>query len=119
MRRSHALLVAILCALSLPARGQALVFIVRCDHDWSIHYGTNRYGLDQESSIYYSDPPLSNTSTRIWFGSRQFSVNHTIWVVTAVIALPFICLGWLCYYGFGSVFRADKKPPPPNPSPPP
>ena len=25
MRRSHALLVAILCALSLPARGQALI----------------------------------------------------------------------------------------------
>ncbi len=118
MRRSHVLLVAILCALSLSARGQSVVIFRNCDHDWSIHYGTNQYGLVQETRAWENGIP-SPVITTIWLGSRSYSVNHTIWPVAGVIVIPFVCLCWLLPYAFGSIFRPDKKPPPPNPSPPP
>ncbi len=114
MRRSSAILIAILCALSSPARGQALV-VWTVDHDWTIHYRTQQYGLVQTS--LYGD--ASKAPTTICFGSSRFTVNHTIWPVAGAIIIPIVCLGWLLFHGLGSIYKPDKKPPPPNPSPPP
>src|SRR5690242_3360935 len=75
MRRGSAILVAILCALSLSARSQTVVTLFKCDHDWSIHYGTNRYGLVQESWSGVPGAFRPSTITTIWLGSRSFSVN--------------------------------------------
>ena len=117
LRYSHAILVTIFCAFSLPARGQALVHS-SVDHDWTIHYRMQRYGLVQVT-ILASPPSPSWTHTTIWLGSRHFSVNHTIWPVAGVISISIISFGWLFYFGLGSIFKPDKKPPPPKPSPPP
>lgn len=114
MRRSHAILVAMVCALSLSARGQAYVYAI-VDHDWAIHYRTEQYGLIQTHFF----PGDSTPYTKICFGSRQFTVRHTVWPVAGVIVIPLVCFAWLLTYGLGSLFKPDKKPPPPNPSPPP
>lgn len=119
MRHGQLLLAAILWAISVPARGQHTVFIENCDHDWSIQHGANRYGLVQESDIFPDEPSSSHSWTTIYFGSRYRVVHHTIWPVAGAVVIPLVCLCWFLLYGLGSIFKPDKKPPSPNPSPPP
>jgi hypothetical protein len=117
MRCSQTLLILLLCALSVPARAQSMIW-ERCDHNWAISYGSNYYGLKQHTLVGVEmETPPNPTSTTIYFGSRTITFHTHAWLIVAIFVAVLLPAVWLIIYGIGFVTIPAKKHPPPTASP--
>jgi hypothetical protein len=112
MRRSYALLVAFVCALSLSARAQYVVTFPITDHDWVVRYSSNQYGLLQQT--YLRGKIAYQTETTLYFGSHSRTFHTTVWPLLAAFIAVLLPIAWLITYGIGSLATPAKKHPPPS-----
>jgi hypothetical protein len=114
-------LLSFICALPFTAAGQMEIIFETTDHSGVIKYGANRFGLEQITYVTFPKNGVAeqgSTVTTIYFGSRTWRFNSTVWPILAVVVVVISPLVWLAMYGIGSFARRPKKHPPPTASPP-
>jgi hypothetical protein len=131
MGRRFPILFALLSGLAFPLSAQpmrlppppeqaAYFYFDGCDHDWTVHFGSNPYGLLQMSGgrlVTTNGDPVPEKFTYIICGSHIAVLHTSVWPILGCAAVVLLLIVVLVTYGFAAFARPAKQNPPPNLSP--